>query len=590
MSKHRRQGGRVTPKGTRPPAKSIGGYREQEPNREPPFVHDARRRLRERSPLGILSLASPIVEATSVRPRDLLRPDGAQHVTGPELYDSFIESGLPETEALVRAVATLLPDAALSQTLLQRIETRGSVIRNPPAWLATMDHIEFTDVAELVHILGDGDNVMVAWRWPDGSAATAVVYIDHNMGTIVKDAFIMPDSFDVLKRQFARAGLVDQVIRPLDPAVARARITDAIEAGERVLPPLETDSWPMCRPLVEWVVRALPDGGQGYVRPDWSDNERRNLFEDFIISDIARALGLPSAVMHDLGEPLVWFGCDYGPGDPLRWSPVSVEIVLVDWYPRKIFSVDRDAWLHLPKVLEAFARFAHDRREIPSYLTDETVEAVARWTPDFLAAMARPGRSPLSNWDDDEAPDDPGPDGAWLDEFESDLIKQVGGPEAYAALTDDPLPDEPFDWSAVPDRWRIETESTLAVLDRMTTELCDVETRTVGRRILAALVSGDTDLFKRSADYDRLAAAIIWVIFREWPRYWTAPPFKFGTQKELSAATGVKVAAIGSRASVVGGVLDGRRFDWTKSLHSGRRRDLMRRRQMIADRRRGIIR
>ena len=23
-------------------------------------------------------------------------------------------------------------------------------------------------------------------------------------------------------------------------------------------------------------------------------------------------------------EPLLWFACDYGPGDPLRWSPVAV--------------------------------------------------------------------------------------------------------------------------------------------------------------------------------------------------------------------------------------------------------------------------
>ena len=564
--------------------------------------------MRERSPLGLLSLASSIVEATSVRPLNLLRQDDGQHVTGPELYDTFVESGLPETEALVRAVMTLLPDAALAQTLGLRLETRGSVIRNPPAWLDTMDHIEFTDVAEMVHILGDGDNVMVAWRWPDGSAATALVYIDHNMGTIVKDAFILPDSFDALMRQFERSGLMDQVIRPLDPAVARARITDAIEAGERLVPPLETDSWPMCRPLVEWVVRSLPEGGHGYVRPDWSDDERRNLFEDFIISPIARALGMPSAVMHDLGEPLVWFGCEYGPGDPLRWSPVSVEIVLVDWYPRKVFGVDPDDLLHLPDVLEAFVRFAHDRQQIPPYLTDETIEAVARWTPDFLAAMARPGRSPMSNavrmariaagldpdsfdddWEDDEGPVDLGLDEARLDELESHLIEQVGGPDAYATLSDDPLPVEPFDWSVVPDQWRSETESTLAVLDRMTTELCDVETRTVGRRILAALTSGDSDLFKRSADFDRLAAAIIWVMFREWRRTGRSLGFKFDTQKELSAATGAKAAAISSLASTVEGMLRGRRFDWTKSLHSGRRRDLLRSRQMIADWRLGIV-
>ncbi len=364
----------------------------------------------------------------------------------------------------------------------------------------------------------------------------------------------------------------------------------------------------MCRPLVEWVVRALPDGGHGYVRPDWSDDERQDLFEDFITSPFARALGLPSAMMHDLGEPLVWFGCDYGPGDPLRWSPVSVEIVLVDWYPRKIFSVGRDDMLHLPDVLEAFVRFAHDRREIPSYLTDETVEAVARWTPDFLAAIARPGRSPMSHavhmarvaagldpdslGDDEwegEVPIDLGLDDPSLDEIESHLIAQVGGAEAYAALSDDPLPDEPFDWTAVPDQWRSETLSALAVLDRMTLELCDVETRTVGRRILASLVSGDGAVFKRSTDFDRLAAAIIWAMVTEWQHSGRSLGFNFDTQKELSAATGVKAAAISSRASTVSANLRERRFDWTKSLHSGRRRDLLRTRQVIADWRLGII-
>ena len=34
--------------------------------------------------------------------------------------------------------------------------------------------------------LDDGDNVYISWRWPNKSAATFLVYVDHNMGTIVK--------------------------------------------------------------------------------------------------------------------------------------------------------------------------------------------------------------------------------------------------------------------------------------------------------------------------------------------------------------------------------------------------------------------
>ena len=47
---------------------------------------------------------------------------------------------------------------------------------------------------EMVHVLGDGDNVHVAVRFAGGAELTAVVYIDHNMGTLVKDAFVVPES------------------------------------------------------------------------------------------------------------------------------------------------------------------------------------------------------------------------------------------------------------------------------------------------------------------------------------------------------------------------------------------------------------
>src|SRR3712207_8869242 len=42
-----------------------------------------------------------------------------------------------------------------------------------------------------------------------------------------------------------------------------------------VFPLLTSDTWPACRPLVEWAVGLLPAGGRGYVRPEWSEAEDR---------------------------------------------------------------------------------------------------------------------------------------------------------------------------------------------------------------------------------------------------------------------------------------------------------------------------
>ena len=52
---------------------------------------------------------------------------------------------------------------------------------------------------EMVHVLGDGDNVHLAVRFAGGAELTAVVYIDHNMGTLVKDAFVVPESMAALE-------------------------------------------------------------------------------------------------------------------------------------------------------------------------------------------------------------------------------------------------------------------------------------------------------------------------------------------------------------------------------------------------------
>ena len=50
------------------------------------------------------------------------------------------------------------------------------------------------------HVLGDGDNVLLGVRLA-GHELTAVVYIDHNVGTVVKDAFPVPGSVtDVVAR------------------------------------------------------------------------------------------------------------------------------------------------------------------------------------------------------------------------------------------------------------------------------------------------------------------------------------------------------------------------------------------------------
>src|SRR4051794_55401 len=161
-----------------------------------------------------------------------------------ELLQSFFAADLPETSALLAGIAGLSGDEVLRSQVRREVAARGHVL---PRWLAQLDRSSATDRAvQMRHVLGDGDDLMFGVRFPDGSDASVVVYVDHNLGTLVKDAFIAPGSLPELVETMRMAvDDPDTTLEDIDPADARARIAEAIELGAMTYPPLESDT---CRP------------------------------------------------------------------------------------------------------------------------------------------------------------------------------------------------------------------------------------------------------------------------------------------------------------------------------------------------------
>jgi hypothetical protein len=223
-----------------------------------------------------------------------------------------------------------------------------------------------------------------------------------------------------------------------------------------------------------------------------------------------------------LFHDLLWFGTDYGPGDPLHWSPVAVELLLADWIPRKIVA-DAGYLSKAPDLLRAFIRFAHQERGIREALTAETLAAVDKWEPVYQRTI----RSPRP-----QGPDAIlaslgllDPDGPWSMPYEDvlspeevkelvlDQLRQsVGGDEALATLGDSPLPDEPFLWEGIPADIRDRVGEIVGMCDRCCEELLDVEYRTACRRFLSIAASGDPEVFRRKARSNTAAAGVCWVI------------------------------------------------------------------------------
>lgn len=121
--------------------------------------------------------------------------------------------------------------------------------------------------------------------------------------------------------------------------------------------------------------------------------------------------------------------CDFGDGDPLRWSPTVVELFMLDYLPRKV-SLSRGEIEALPKVLTAWVRFALTKRGLEEQFVAEAVQTVEDCTDEFREVIEDegnfgPAKALLQELQADgvDVTDQKAVD-AWLAEFNARPIEQ----------------------------------------------------------------------------------------------------------------------------------------------------------------------
>ncbi|MDR7252782.1 hypothetical protein J2X46_001767 [Nocardioides sp. BE266] len=483
------------------PTQAAAGPEEQQ------LIQALRSALRTGEPLEFLAVVSGFLEVTDPRNRDPFAQDERRPGLA-DLVESFIGTPYAETTAALTAIRALATDELMAVRIGRELEAR----RHPlPAWLTALDQARLDpDVWFMTHVLGDGDDYLFGVTLPTGEALSALVYVDHNLGTVVKDAFVVPEPLEDLAIKLGT--LIDdpdQSLTRTDPATARAVIEAAIGSGATLYPPLASDSWPMCRPLVEWMLRRLPAGGVAPERRDWSEEESAAIADAFFTSSYGSALDRVDE--RDLLESVLWFCTGYATGDPWRWSPVTVEMLLADWFPRKVIA-EPTYLAKLPRLLRAYIRYCHDRSAIRADLTEETLAAVDRYEPEYLNLVHSNRQKAMAGLAEAllESERLQGlSDSEWTLEH---LARDVGGLDALMSLDDSALPDEEFDWSGIPADIRPTVEAILEQCDGCAVALLDVEHRTAMRRFLARAARTDPRVFARKGSSTRGAAAVAWVI------------------------------------------------------------------------------
>jgi hypothetical protein len=311
------------------------------------MTRDVRRALAEH-PLHLLGYASGLVDR---------RAHGLSAT-----IDDLVARPCLETTALLAVFAELITDdAEVGARCTAEVARRSDVL---PAWLVELPNLHPHRAMRRTEVLGDGDDLVIGFRFADGAELTLGAYLDQNDMSAITDLVILPEPIDSALEGAAAQDDPDDAFVELDLADARSWCEHGFERA-RLLPPAP---WAHSLALATWLVGLLPAGGSAYETSDWDDDEVECLLDEFFASP-------PGSPFRGPGHRrlLVEF-CETGSGDPSRWSTRRILDILRSTFrdPR----VPLEVCLGGPALLRAFVPFAHASSGIGRDLTDDALATI----------------------------------------------------------------------------------------------------------------------------------------------------------------------------------------------------------------------
>jgi hypothetical protein len=317
-------------------------------------------------------------------------PDDAEplDILGKTIIQRLAGRADPDVFALLLAIEALAtsPFDAAARLAVEQLRKLGIP---EPIWSRSIGRPTLVDAWVSWDELDDQAHVLAAFAHDHRPPHAVNLIIDANFQGLIRGAFVADNPDKVRREWVAASGLP---IRPLSEQALADILGQGIEMFDAYLEPPVSDEAKDLMPLVRARLRLLPTP-RPVERRETPDQEREALIAAFGISPEASGLAQagrgPAA---DLARWFIDFACDYGAGDPLRWSPIAVETLLADWLPRKAILEPAEIEA-LPDVLRRFVRFSARRKGLADDLVAETLDAVDHFARDFVEGMADDDRS-----------------------------------------------------------------------------------------------------------------------------------------------------------------------------------------------------
>lgn len=317
------------------------------------------------------------------------------------------ELGTQEGMAVLAALSAVAPSrvATRARTAAAMLEQQGVAA---PAWAAVAGKALPTEAWIGSDVYGDQEIVIIGFAYPGGlhlpspghtqltgdPGHSICVLVDHTEGGVAKDAYPAAPLAQTLARWREAEG--DGIgLRPASLAEVAARLADALMAtdfgGLHQPPPSHIEARTDGRTLAE--MRALLSSRLATLPPaantglEELDAEGRDwLVAEFLgAPEAADLLSEPAAVT--VCHSLIAYRCDYGDGDPLRWSPTLAGLCLLDHFPVKV-SLDAPDIPLVPDVLAAWVTFAASRKNLPEPALARILEVIDSCRDTFPVAMS----------------------------------------------------------------------------------------------------------------------------------------------------------------------------------------------------------
>ncbi len=292
--------------------------------------------------------------------------------------------------AITLAAITELDDGELG-VLAGELAASSPATASAPEWVEQIGESEIVGAAVISEaVFDDARTVLLESRHPDGETMAVGVLIDRNLGGLAKDV-LLAESIEQVAGSIGRHSAEDKAeleLKRVEPGVAAGLIRAAIALTDMTWdPPVADDFWPG-RALALLRADQTPGAVEPPVPFELPVEERDRLRDEFLASPEGREFASDGDEAWVVSLAID-FCAGYTDGDPLRWSPVVVELFMSDWVPRKVLTTP-ELLACLPGALDAWVRFAARRRGIPAWAASETRGSIGKWEQEMVEASNDP--------------------------------------------------------------------------------------------------------------------------------------------------------------------------------------------------------